>query len=196
MESEKEICPKLVHCNSMSVDDKFMERSEKENRIPCPLSNKMAIATEVFQGCGMVWNKEAMNLIKQYNPKSLTLAHDYWVGLICYFFGKVFFIEEPLFYHIRYSDSASADGNRSKGRLKRLQNIMNKNRDAYMNPSLDLLQGYSSLLKDEDKAFLRDLNSYKTNFKAKVKLLTDTEFRRPSKESTFLMKLSIMFNKF
>lgn len=196
MQSDNDEIPKLAHCNSLSVNENLQKRNENENRIAEPLTHKMAISTEVFQGCGMIWNKNAMNLILKYKPKNANLAHDYWVGIICYFFGRIYFTKEYYFYHVRYSNSSSADGNVLKGRISRIKKIFSKSKKAYMNPAEDLLNGYKDLLSEKDIKFLTYLINYKENFLIKLKLLFDLDFRKISFMPTLLLKFSIALNKF
>jgi glycosyltransferase involved in cell wall biosynthesis len=184
---------KLAHCNSLSVDEYLQLREEQEKRIPCPPSYKSAIATEYFQGCGMVWNLNAMKLIKQYKPQNMNLAHDYWVGLICYMFGNIYFCEAAKFYHVRYGNNSSEDGNVFKGRMNRLKGILRKD-NIYMNPAEDLCIGYMQLLENDVQLFLTRVSTYKHNKKNKMQTLLDKDFRRPTKYATLLFKISILLN--
>lgn len=195
VEGDEEIGAKLVHCNSISVTSDLKKRNEQEKRIAKPISFKSAIATEYFQGCGMLWNKEAMQILKRYRPRDKNLSHDYWVGLVIYLFGKVYFCETPQFYHIRYKSNSSEDGNRRGGRIKRFKTLLFGS-NAYMNPANDILRGYYDLLKDNQKEFLEKLVYYKTNLSLKIKLVLDRDFRRPSLSATLLMKIAIFINKY
>lgn len=194
-EMDKSKGPKLVHCNSVSVTPNLEKRDEQEYRISEPPSFKAAIATEYFQGCGMLWNKEAMHIIQSYRPLNRNIAHDYWVGLVCYLFGKIYFCEEPQFYHIRYKNNSSEDGNKNKGRLKRLRTLL-FGKDAYMNPAEDILKGYSEFLEKDEQIFLKKILHYKKKPLYKIQLIADKEFIRPSVSATLLMKLAILVNKF
>lgn len=189
MESDEDVLVKMGHCNSQSVDEKLNERAEQEYRRPYPLNYKSAIANEFFQGCGMLWNKKAMELIRVYKPKNVDLAHDYWVGLICFLFGKVYFLREAKFYHIRYDNNSSEDGNVWKGRIKRFKLLAN-GKQAYMNPSSDLIQGYSSFLDDEILCFLKRYSNM--SFRDKLVLFLDPEFRRNSIISTVAFKIWLL----
>ena len=195
MEDDSWDGPKLAHCSALTVDENLQMRGEQEHRIAQPLNHKNAFATEYFQGCAMVWNQACMNLIQRHQMKDPNISHDYWVGLIGYLFGKVYFCEDPKFYHIRYGNSESSDGNVKKGRLRRVKSLMTS-KDAYMNPSLDLLDGYSDLLNSSDKHFLECMREYKCNFKDKMQIISDEDFRRPSRSATMLMKLAILINKY
>ena len=186
---------KLAHCNALSVDKELRQRKEQEDRVSVPKSHKMAITTEYFQGCGMLWNKAAMKLIKKYRPCNDFIAHDYWVGLICYLFGSVYFTKDRKFYHIRYDKNSSNDGNVWKGRLTRMNRLV-KRQIVYMNPSNDLLIGYADCLTQEDRMFLEKIQNYKCNIGSKIDLLIDKEFKRPSFSSTVLLKYAILVNRY
>ena len=68
-----------------------------------------------------------MDVIKEKDVNNADIAHDFWVGLICYLFGKIYFIKEPQFYHIRYNHSESSDGSKFKGRLNRIKKLKKTN---------------------------------------------------------------------
>ncbi len=195
MEKDKAEGCKLAHCNSVSVDEKLNPRKEQELRVACPPSFKSAISTEYFQGCGMVWNKEAMEKIQEYRPTNKFLAHDYWVGLVCYLAGKIYFCEDAKFYHIRYGNNESSDGNVKKGRIKRLKRFL-YGKQIYMNPVNDLLMGHKEMLSQQEIVFLYKLNVYKSHLKDKIDILFDNEFRKPSIAATLLLKLSILLNRY
>lgn len=186
---------KLCHCNSLSVNERLVERNEQEIRIKEPRTHKNAFAMEYFQGCGMLWNQKAMKLLTKKKISNPNISHDFWVGLICYLFGRVYFINLPKFYHIRYDNSQSSDGSVLKGRIKRIKEILTSN-NAYMNPSYDLLKNYDNYLDEKDKIFLKYLKNYKNSLNAKIKVLFDKDFSRNSFSSTLLMKIAILFNKY
>lgn len=187
--------PALVHCNALSVDENLKIRNEQEYRIAYPPNHEMAITTEFFQGCGMVWNKELMKLLQTYKPQNKSLAHDFWVGIIGYLFGDVYFNDKVLFYHIRYTNNESSDGNILKGRIKRIKSLFGR-RIMYMNPAKDLLEGFNNYLSEEDKLFLNRIITYKNSWRSKFLLITDNNFRRPSKGSTIFLKFVTMINRF
>ncbi len=195
MENDKSEGVKLAHCNALSVDSNLVMREEQEFRKPSPKSFKTAISTEYFQGCGMVWNKDAMILIQRYRPKNVQLAHDYWVGLLCYTFGKVYFREEAKFFHIRYGNNESSDGSCSLGRRKRIE-LIKRGSSAYMNPAQDLVIGYFDLLPKTKGIFVKRLTEYKKSLKDKLYLVFDISFSRPTIGSTVLFKYQILTNKY
>lgn len=186
---------KLIHCNSISVTPDLKMRAEQEERSAAPHSIKDALAMEYFQGCGMLWNNEAMKLIQKYRLQNENIAHDFWVGLVVYLFGKIYFCKEPQFYHIRYGNNSSADGNKKKGQMRRLK-LMLCGKSAYMNPAADLIRGYAEILSNSEIDFLSKIVDYNSNWKHKIEIIFDPAFRRSSISATVLMKVAIVFNKY
>lgn len=185
---------KLAHVNSICTNDKLEVQEEQQKRYALPKNRKAVIAQEYFQGCSMLWNACAMKMIKRYKPKS-DLAHDFWVGTVCYYLGKVYYCEKPQFYHIRYENNSSSDGNVSAGRKKRLQ-MLKSGRTIYMNPANDLIEGYGELLQENDLKFLREAGNAKKSFTNRVKLVCMPGFRRESLKSTLLFKLMLLAGRY
>ncbi len=185
---------KLARCKPISTDEELKEKKVQEKYLEIPKSYKRVIATEFFQGCSMLWNAEAMGLIQSYKIKNSHLAHDYWVGVVCYICGTIHSCDEGLLFHIRYNENTSQDGNIWLGRFRRIIDFFTKT-TVYMNPSEDLLDGMSQYLCDSQIKFLNHLRDYRNNYVAKKNLLLDCDFRRPSFASTILFKMAILFNR-
>lgn len=185
---------KLCQCGSVCVDENLQILSKQEIAYKSPRTKKRAIAQEYFRGCCMLWNSQAMDLIKRYKPNE-NIAHDYWVGLICFYFGKLYYCPEKLLYHIRYPVNSSTDGNLLLGRINRLKTFFTRN-VIYMNPNADLLYGYEGILEEKDKNFLQTVCDYKKSFKKRMKVFWDWDFRRESLKSTLLFKATILFGKY
>ena len=111
--------PHLFTSNSMQIDaeghelDLFHKGPEPKFR----KGNVLVFGTE--QGCSMVFNRKAMELYAECEPK-LTW-HDRWMYHICYFLGCVTYDHRPLFYYRRHENNAlanhhagSLEGERSK----------------------------------------------------------------------------------
>lgn len=194
MEEDDRRVPKLCQCQSLTTDENLKALPEQEVCYPSPKSHKMCIAQEYFRGCSMVWNQELMTLLQEYQVTS-EIPHDYWVGLLGYFFGHVYFCKEPLFCHIRYSNSSSCDGNIKLGRQGRIKNFLNGKR-TYINPANELLAGYRHMLRPEDIEFLEELMDYRRSFSDRMKLFFDRDFRRESRASTTFLKLNILLGRY
>ena len=65
-----------------------------------------------------------------------------------------------------------------------------------MNPSQDLIYGYSDYLSEEKLHFLKALKDYKTNQRYKLEILFDRDYKRPSVGATLLLKMSVLLDKY
>jgi len=186
--------PEMVHVQSLEVDENLQQLPNQRKKLPEPLSFKMAVVSELFQGCSMVWNRAAMDIVKENLPSSPDIPHDFWTGLICYLVGDVQFVTEPQFYHIRYSDNSSTDGNILKGRVARIKKVL-KHQKAYINPCRDLLHT-SVLFSPEERNFFETVTDYKEHFHLRMSLVLDKDFRRPSSLATLLLKAQILLGQY
>ena len=194
LESHKSEEPSMVHCNRYSCDEELNPFDKQSIKTPRPINKKNALTQEYVQGCTIVMNVAAKELVTKHKPDDLA-PHDFWTGLLCYYFGKVYYTDSRLIYHIRYKNSESDAGNIKAGQKSRLKNLFGK-RDMYYNPSKDMLEGYSDLLTEKDKVFLSHAAKSKTSLASRVLLFFDPEFRRISIKGTIMLKLSIAFGRF
>lgn len=184
----------LVHVQSLEVDEMLHPLPSQKLKIPCPQSFEMAIVTEIFQGCSMVWNRTLMTVLRNNIPSHPEIPHDFWVGLIGYLVGSIHFISEPLFYHIRYANNSSTDGNVFRGREMRLRKVL-ASTYAYLNPAEDLLNS-SIQINPIHKRFLERVVRSRNNFGIRMLLVLNPKFRRPSLFSTLLLKLLVILGRY
>lgn len=179
----------MVHHNRIRCTPELTSLQDSARRLGKPLNYKNATVQEYAQGCTMVFNRAAKQLITSYMPQG-EVAHDKWVGLLCYYFGEVFFLNEPLIYHIQYGSNASATGDVSLGQKKRLSAF--KRGNAYDNVAADLLKGFGDIL--QHKSFFCTLRNAK-KIKNRLKLFVDPQFKRASIKGTLMLKLSALMGK-
>lgn len=184
--------PLMYHCNKISVDEDLKPYMHQIRRIPHPLNRQNAMVQEYAQGCSMIINDTARKLVCQ-NVPTERIAHDFWIGLLCYFFGSVVYDINPHFYHILHVNNASAEGCLVKGWYKRLKKF--KGNDVYLVPAKTIFTSYFDNLSPDDKKFLKILLDYQTNLKHKIFLLVDPKFRKKNIIGTISLKIAILSNK-
>lgn len=194
MEEDGEDGIKLIHVNSICTNEQLKIQKEQQKRYSQPKNHKAVIAQEYFQGCSMLWNNQAMEMLRRYIPQG-NVAHDFWVGIVCYYLGKIYYCDTPLFYHIRYVKNSSSDGNVNAGRKKRMKMIAS-GETVYMNPAQDLLCGYSDLISGENLRFLKDVVESRNSFLKRMKLICMPDFRRENLKSTCIFKLMLLLGKY
>lgn len=184
----------MFHCNKISVNRDLTPLSHQIKRLSRPINRQNAVVQEYAQGCSIIFNNAAKNLLTKRLPIE-KIAHDFWVGLVCFMFGHVIYDCNPYFYHINYGNNASGEGHLLKSWQKRWRMFWGT-KNVYYLPSLDLLSdAYVDLLTDEDKTFLQQTLDYKTNIRSKLNLLFSLKFRRASLLGTLSLKCAILFNR-
>ena len=143
-------------------------------------------------GAATVINKSAKELVCRVWPEVDDLPHDMWIGTLCFWFGKVYYVDEELYYWIRYDTSVTGEGTKETAIQYRLKKTLQKK--SYPNISTAMLEFYSDILKPSDQAFLKKVSDYKNVFKDKMSLLFDPSFKRLTVAGTVALKLGILLN--
>lgn len=185
--------PCMYHCNKISVTEDLKPLAHQVRRTPRPLNRQNALIQEYAQGCSIIMNENARQLVTKYIPRE-KIAHDYWCGLLCYLFGEVIYDNKPHFYHISHGNNASGEGHiigSWKGRLKKFF----AGETVYYTPFSDLEKGYADMLSKTDKKFILKLKYYKKSLKAKLVLFFSPKFVRDSILGTCSLKMAILLNK-
>ena len=189
----KDGVPMMVHCNKLSVGEDLKPFAHQVRRTPRPLNRQNAMVQEYAQGCAIVMNEAARQLVTEHIPKS-KIAHDFWCGLLCYLFGEVLYDNTPRFYHISHGSNASGEGHTLSSWKNRLK-LFFKHGNIYYAPYEDLMEGYGDRLTADDKQFLKKIKTYRRDIGAKFSLLFSPRFIRDSILGTLSLKAAILFNK-
>lgn len=184
--------PQLSYCNMQRSDIFLRKLDEQVDVLPTKkLSKKLTLIKTYNYGAATVINHKARELVCRCWPEVEDLPHDMWVGTLCYWFGKVNYVNEELYYWIRYESSVTGEGTKNTGIKYRVKKTLQKK--SYPNICNALLDSYSDLLEAKDKEFLETVKNYKINVKDKMKLLLDPTFKRLSVSGTAALKMGILF---
>jgi len=195
MEEDTVDCAKLVQVNCRTTDKNLNPITPQPPKRPVfPAHHDAIYAEEFFQGCSMTWNKKAMELLQRYRPMG-NYGHDYWVGVVCYLLGKIYFINQVKFDYIRYETSVSTTGQPHRGQWLRLKRFIKGDKDIYYNVGGDLLSGYNLELSLHDRKVCTFFKNYKNNIYAKMYILLNPYIRRNSFSGTIFFKLNILLNR-
>ena len=193
-EKDSEV-PQLVYCKMTRTDPNLKQLEEQVKVLKPNELNKKVVLTQTFNyGAATVINHSAKQLVCKHFPIYTKAPHDAWVGLLCYWFGKVHYLNESLYSWVRYESSVTGAGTKRSGRIYRIKATLNG--ESYMNLSKDLLLAYSDYLSEKDEVFLKRIINYKNNLRDKISLLLDIGFRRDSMMGTLALKLGILTNRF
>lgn len=186
---------KLSYCKMIRSGEDLRPFEEQVSVLRPEQLNKKIVLTQTFNyGAATVFNHAAKQLICRRFPKSRLVPHDAWAGAVCYWFGKIYFVNEALYYWIRYDNSVTGEGTRLSGVRYRIKETLAGK--SYQNLACDMLEGYGDLLDPEDAAFLRKLTMYKKSVNDKLALIFDRDFRRTRLAGTLMLKYGILTNRF
>lgn len=186
---------KLSYCKMQRSDEKLNRLDEQVNVLkPRDLSKKLCLTQTYNYGAATVFNKAAKELICRTWPDRDDVPHDLWAGLLCYWFGKVFFVDEELYYWIRYGSSVTGEGTKKSGIRYRFKESLK--RKSYPNVAKELLEVYDDQIVTKDRLFLNRINTYRNSVKSKFALLFDPTFKRHTLMGSIILKLGIVFNWF
>lgn len=187
--SKEQVKILLYHCNRVCVNEKQEKLKTLDRKFASPISRKGALSQEYVQGCSIIINSYAKELICMHLPNE-DIPHDFWCGLVCFLFGKTIYDNIPHLYYVRHNTNATNTGDLWKSRITRLKG------QKYVNPALDLLEGYRDMLPKDEVVFLNNILLYKKNIKCKLRILFSREFRRNTVIGTMGLKLAILLNKY
>lgn len=179
----------LSMCNDA---DYYAFADQVEILKPEQLTKKLTLIKTYNYGAATVINKSAKELVCRVWPEVDDLPHDMWIGTLCFWFGKVYYVDEELYYWIRYDTSVTGEGTKETAIQYRLKKTLQKK--SYPNISTAMLEFYSDILKPSDQAFLNKVSDYKNVFKDKMSLLFDPSFKRLTVAGTVALKLGILLN--
>ncbi len=192
MQNENNV-PQLAYCKMQRSDIKLNRLDEQVEILkPEQLTKKLTLIKTYNYGAATVINKSAKELVCRVSPEVDDLPHDMWIGTLCFWFGKVYYVDEELYYWIRYDTSVTGEGTKGTAIQYRLKKTLQKK--SYPNISTAMLEFYSDILKPSDQAFLKKASDYKKVFKDKMSLLFDPDFKRLTFAGTVALKLGILLN--
>lgn len=185
--------PQLAYCK-MQRSDMDLKRLKEQVEVlkPEQLTKKLVLIKTYNYGAATVINKCAKDLVCRVWPEVDDLPHDMWIGTLCYWFGKVHYVDDELYYWIRYSTSVTGEGTKGTGITYRIKKTLQKK--SYPNICPAILENYSELLQKKDIEFLEKVKNYKTNVKDKVAILLDSSFKRLTLSGTIALKIGILLN--
>lgn len=130
--------PQLAYCK-MQRSDVQLNRLDEQVKVlkPEQLTKKLTLIKTYNYGAATVINKSAKMLVCRVWPEVDDLPHDMWVGTLCHWFGKVYYVDEELYYWIRYDTSVTGEGTKGTATQYRLKKTLQKK--SYPNISTAML---------------------------------------------------------
>lgn len=186
--------PQLCFCNSFITDSNLVikQKCYEHNLI---VSNKcFNLFRNPAQGCSMVFNKEAKRLFLQGNPKFIEY-HDHWLYVICSFLGKIYYIDEPLFYYRQHGNNQVGVASSLSQNIKHKKSMLKKETHYIQKASSMMIDLFSDRLSHEELDYLSVVCNYRKSFRNKIRLLRNKEIKKYLKPVRRWFIIRVLFNK-
>ena len=180
----------VTYCSNTTLVDRnlnFIKYAwgNTDVEITKPRSMVQSFAT----GCTMVFNRKAVELYVTHFPEKVS-RHDFLMYQICAFLGKVIYDKSS---YIKYRQH----GNNQIGRPDFFGRIKIRMKGRYREHTLEyqnkyFLEAYKDLLSVDDIGLLSRVVFYRTNFFARLSLLSDSRIRFNSVEANIFFMLKII----
>ena len=184
---EQEEQPAMYYSHLCEVDE-YLNPMEQERKKLYPPYKQEALFSIYVSGCTIIFNHKAMELLKIYRIEKRT-PHDFWIGLICTYFGKVIYDETSYILYRKHENTVTHSGENFYMKLIK-ELLCGKVRNNY---AIYLLKGYSGMMDNETVSSLRKIANYDKSIKNKIYAMR--KVKKTTLKGTILLKLCILFNR-
>jgi len=195
LEKENNINKPIAYCSDLNVVDSTLNHlffAKDRNRLK--FNKYTTLVQNIATGCTMVFNTEARDIFLGYEPKNTTL-HDYWLMLLCIFLGKVVYDDQAFILYRQHENNVIGISGTSYGKWKKKLATLKKLKEhPRENRAIDLLNGFSEQLSEEDIEMISIVANYRSNIKNKIKFLINRDIRMLSKQKNLYLKIRILLN--
>ncbi|MGO4961247.1 glycosyltransferase family 2 protein [Jeotgalibaca porci] len=195
IEDFEEDSPALYFSNKRLVDEQ-LRYIRNTNQQPT-INLGSALIINPVTGCTLVINEKLLSIVKKYNNKNLYM-HDAWIYRICMAFnGNVCFDKNPHISYRQHSNNViGGTSGFSKKFKRRIKNTVIDRKRIRERDAIELLNGYSNLLDEQNLKQIEKVAYYRKSFKNKLNLLLDNNFRTTNIEYDFSFFCAVLFNSF
>lgn len=182
--------PMLYYCRKRITDERLMPLCDGIDMYEEELSLGFSLMKCTVAGCTMVFNHELRKKLLLYKPRNIVM-HDVWVLLVALALGEVIGDNQVLIdYRQHRNNFYGGETDKIKIFIDRLKHIVNhSNNHERSQMALEILTGYSELIKNEDKKYLELITNL--NFKNKINIIFSNYFNRKSFIDTLMIKILI-----
>lgn len=159
------------------------------------ISHESAILNSGVTGCTIIINNRLHKEYLKYRP-SRTWVHDYWTVTLALFISRVTYDKEMHISYRQHGENVTGGTVGIRNRMERRKKSLKRMTELpYSHMAKDLLKGYESDLKDEDKEILRLLCTYKGSLKRKLLLLKRNDFKKESVWKNIVLSILVLVGR-
>lgn len=199
--SDPENCIPLVYCCNLMISDSKANPIRPLYTSEVKLKKSNMLVTNKGAGCTMVFNRTIAQIYTEHQAQ-FPSYHDYWMALIAFFFGKMYFDNTCYIFYRQHTNNVV--GLHSllnwKLRLKNIIKVFLSKDNSHIDTLTAFYNEFKYKLKESDgKKFLLMIN-YKKSIFNKIRILCSWDFypdssfiKNPLKYFSFVIK--VIFEK-
>lgn len=184
--------PCMYFCNCDLVDENLNRIRVMYDDLRLPDKKFERLLENRAAGCTIVFNRKARDMFLHANTAKIQY-HDFWLYVICSYFGKVFYDPIPRILYRQHSNNQI--GNRpslSKLWRQRKKQLKNKEIHAREYMAQELLQHFDEQLTKEEKDQIAVIASYRTSVKDRLKLMLYKDAHMSSHKKQFWFRMHVL----
>ena len=180
-----------VYFSNLTVVDENLQNPHPMNKFKVKNDKPTSYILEnICTGCTTVFDKEFLKQLKKHYPDNIYL-HDYWLMLVAAFTSNFVYDQNSYILYRQHGGNQIGSGNESLVEYHRKFKTSKSHRH---NLIVELLKGYESEIKPEDKKDLENFLKYREKFSIKMGMFFSRRFR--CKMHPFLKKIKLLMNKY
>lgn len=189
--------PALYYSNLRIVDKNLKLFRYAHDKPAVDVNKFSSLLVNYCTGCTEVFNLNLMKILKKGKIDYLCM-HDWWVYIVCSFFGKIVYDNTP---HISYRQHGSnvvgmdLKCNLIKYFFIKVKRILFDKCDTRRLNALSFYNIYGNMLNSDDKAIVGKLVTYKNSFFKKMSLICDGSLKTNSCVKNFFLCVVVLLGK-
>lgn len=148
-------------------------------------------------GCTIVINKQLRDIINSYKPQCNTM-HDVWIYCIAQAINAYIYFDKKshILYRQHETNTIGLGHSESYEWKQRIKRVIIKKEHMRSNRAKDILNGFGTMLNEQNYDILSLFVSGKTNLKKRFKLLFDNRYNCEKKKTLLFFKLAVLLNTY
>lgn len=193
--------PKAYCCNLM-ISDSEAKPICSLYKFNVNLNTSNMLVSNKATGCTMVFNRAMAQLYSEHPAKSPSY-HDYWMGLMAVYFGKLYFDNNCHIFYRQHSNNVVGVHcllNWNQRVKEHLNVLFSQNDDSHLKTLIAFYNEFKNEFSDSDTKKIKLILNYKKSIFNKIRILSSLDFypdcpifKNPLKHISFVLK--VLFGK-
>lgn len=185
--------PALYCSNAELVDERLKSLGRNVYKSTPRTDFKTIVCAGGLLGCTMVFNNALTRIVRQNNPTSMVF-HDFYLAILCTAIGGNIIYDNEISMKYRQHDNnvVGVSYGFRKTFIRRIKDILCRERVSIADQSMNILEGYSNYISEENRLWLETVSSYKKSLYNRIRLATTRKTHYINKNMGIKIRLSII----